>query len=221
MTDPRLDAVGTPELRATLLYVRAQEAAVTADDVASAEGVHRNVARARLERLVAAGLLESSFERRSGRTGPGAGRPAKIYSVAPEFEAIAFPPRRLEDLVGLLIEGKPDRELQDAGAAYAGVLARVSGLERSAGLERLRAAIGDLGFQLSVVEVTNDRAILDTPTCPLRPLVAAHPEAGTVDAAMWSALVREALGRPAAATVRCETAGCRDGSASCRITVDF
>src|ERR671936_2467101 len=115
-----LDAIGDRNLRTTLLFVREQQGAVTADEVAAAHRIHRNVARARLERLVEAGLLLASFERRSGRSGPGAGRPAKVYRVAPELRAIELPPRRYEDLLGLLLDtiptrGRP-RRLHDAGA---------------------------------------------------------------------------------------------------------
>lgn len=80
-------------LSETLPYARSQPLPVTAHDVASAQRIHRNVARARLERLADAGLLIRSFERRTGRTGPGAGRPAKTYRVAPELSAIEFPGR--------------------------------------------------------------------------------------------------------------------------------
>ena len=69
-----LEAAGDPELRAALLFARGQERPVTADDLAAAHDVHRNVARSRLERLVEAGLLAPGYERRSGRTGPGAGQ---------------------------------------------------------------------------------------------------------------------------------------------------
>jgi len=218
MDDARLDAVAAPELRSTLLYVRSQPAAVTADEVAAAERVHRNVARARLERLVSAGLLVASFERRTGRAGPGAGRPAKIYAVTPELEAIEFPRRRFPELVALLMAGRSTADLRAAGAAFGRLLAAESGLEPLAGVERLREAVGRLGFQVSVVEETAERIVLSTPTCPLRPLVAAHPEAAEADAAMWASLVAEAVGSSGAEHVRCETAGCLDGRGPCRVT---
>src|SRR5215212_7319550 len=94
-----LDAIGDRDLRETLLFARSQALPVTADDVAIAHGVHRNVARARLERLAEAGLVIASFERRTGRVGPGSGRPAKTYRVAPELAPIEFPARRYERLV--------------------------------------------------------------------------------------------------------------------------
>src|SRR5207244_2087624 len=105
----RFDAIGDRELRETLLFARAQAAPVTADEVAAAHRIHRNVARSRLERLAEAGLLIPSFERRTGRTGPGAGRPAKTYRVAPELCAIEFPERRYEQLLGLIVDAPPQR----------------------------------------------------------------------------------------------------------------
>ena len=99
-----LEAVGDPELREALLFARGSSAPVTADELAAEQGVHRNVARARLERLVEAGLLAPGYERRTGRSGPGAGRPAKTYAVLPSLDDIEFPSRRYGALLGLLIE---------------------------------------------------------------------------------------------------------------------
>src|SRR5918995_1883257 len=116
-----LDAIGDRDLRETLLLARAQALPLTADDVAAAHRIHRNVARARLERLVEAGLLIAAFERRSGRTGPGAGRPAKTYRVAPELSAIEFPERHYERLIGLMVDALPARSrrrrLREVGVA--------------------------------------------------------------------------------------------------------
>src|SRR5665213_3174106 len=102
-----LEAVGDPDLRETLLWARAEARPVDADQLAAAHEIHRNVARSRLERLAAAGLLTAGFERRTGRSGPGAGRPAKVYAVSPELDAIEFPARRYESLLGLLVAGLP------------------------------------------------------------------------------------------------------------------
>src|SRR2546421_4843305 len=128
----RLDGLGASELRDTLLHARAQEQPVSADEVADAFGIHRNVARSRLERLTAAGLLEPAFERRNGRQGPGAGRPAKVYAVAPDLSAVEFPTRHSEELVGLLVATLPDasREgtLQNVGARFGASLAASAAL---------------------------------------------------------------------------------------------
>jgi predicted ArsR family transcriptional regulator len=220
-----LEAVGDPELRAALLWVRAQAQPVTADELAAADGVHRNVARSRLERLVAAGLLAAGYERRSGRTGPGAGRPAKIYSAAPELDAIEFPTRRYESLIGLLVEelpraGRPER-LRTIGVEFGGKLARVAGLRPAkraqTGLERMCAAVRRLGYQATLMELTGNEAVIATPTCPLRPLVRAQPEAALVDRGMWAGLASAALVDTDTRAVSCETRDCLDDHSRCRV----
>src|SRR5437763_14652529 len=98
------DAVGDPDLRATLWVVRGQADPPSADDLAAALDLPRSVARWRLERLVALGLLRPVFVRRTGRSGPGAGRPAKTYEVVPEARTLEFPGRRYEELFRLMIK---------------------------------------------------------------------------------------------------------------------
>src|SRR5256886_5942316 len=192
----RLDAIGDRELRETLLFARAQPLPVTADEVAAAHRIHRNVARGRLERLAETGLLIASFERRTGRTGPGAGRPAKTYRVAPELTAIEFPRRRYEQLIALVVDALPERarrdRLHDIGIAFGRELAREARLRSSktfrTALGRVCTALGGLGYQASVAEVSGEHAVIKTATCPLRPLVRAHPALATLDRGMWSAL---------------------------------
>ncbi|HET8607363.1 MAG TPA: hypothetical protein VFL66_10085 [Gaiellaceae bacterium] len=217
----KLTAVADPDLREALLYARGRADAFTADDAAAALGVHRNVARARLDRLADAGLLEVARARRSGRSGPGAGRPAKIYSVAPETEAIQFPDRRYEALFGLMLDRLPHRELRRVGERFGRELAETAGLAQAAnvrrGLERVCAAVRLLGFQASVEEVEGDRAVLATPTCPLRPLVLERPEAAEIDRGMWAGLVECGIRGVRAEEVLCETADCLDHHASCRV----
>lgn len=81
------------------------------DEVAEALGVGRTLAAFHLDKLVAAGLLETSFARRSGKTGPGAGRPAKLYHLAKEEHLVSVPPRAYRTAAELLAEA-----LEEAGA---------------------------------------------------------------------------------------------------------
>src|SRR5437764_11233350 len=105
----RLDVLGDPSLRKAVLFVRAQPRPVTVDEAAAALEMPRTVARWRLERLAEAGMLATGFERRTGRSGPGAGRPAKTYAAAVETTALEFPRRRYETLLGLLVDALPRR----------------------------------------------------------------------------------------------------------------
>jgi predicted ArsR family transcriptional regulator len=81
------------------------------DEVAEALGVGRTLAAFHLDKLVAAGLLETSYARRSGKSGPGAGRPAKLYHVAAAEHAVSVPPRAYRTAAELLAEA-----LEQAGA---------------------------------------------------------------------------------------------------------
>ena len=77
---------------------------VSRDDVADALGIPRRTAAFHLDRLAGLGLLSVSFARRSGRSGPGAGRPAKLYQRSSGEVAVSLPPRQY-DLAGRLLAG--------------------------------------------------------------------------------------------------------------------
>jgi predicted ArsR family transcriptional regulator len=223
-----LQAVGDPELREALLFARRHPDAVTADELAAAQGIHRNVARSRLERLAEAGLLVIGFERRTGRSGPGAGRPAKTYAVAPQLRAVEFPARKYEALLGRLLAALPSAgrtEAADAvGRAFADDLADAAGLKRRrsvrAGVDAVCDAMRRLGYQASVEEVGEDRAVISTPTCPLRPFVREHPEAAEIDRGMWAGLAARAIGAEVR-EVACETRDCLDDHASCKVLLQL
>lgn len=127
------------------------------EEAARLASVPLHSARFHLDRLVDAGLLETSFARLTGRSGPGAGRPAKLYRRSPVEVAVTLPPRSY-DLVGGVLASAFDRTLAGAdagdalreeaqargralGAAYDGRgddLARVSGVLAAEGYEPRR-----------------------------------------------------------------------------------
>ena len=83
------------------LQERAPEA-VGRDEAAAAVGISRPLAAFHLDRMVAAGLVESIFKRLNDRSGPGAGRPSKLYRPATPELSYSLPARRY-DLAGLLL----------------------------------------------------------------------------------------------------------------------
>ncbi len=96
--------------------VAAASGPIGREEAASLAGVPLHSARFHLERLVDAGLLEVSFARISGRSGPGAGRPAKLYrrsAVAVEVSV----PQRSYDLVGGVLAAAFERTLAGDEAA--------------------------------------------------------------------------------------------------------
>lgn len=70
--------------------------AVSRDEAAAGVRVSRALAAFHLDRLVAAGLMVAEYRRLSGRTGPGAGRTAKLYRRGPREIAVSLPARRYE-----------------------------------------------------------------------------------------------------------------------------
>jgi predicted ArsR family transcriptional regulator len=223
----RLHAIGIPELREALRVVRASNRPVTADDLAGTLGIHRNVARSRLERLVEASLLDAAFERRTGRSGPGAGRPARTYSTAPELSEIEFPARRYGTLVGLLLESLPRRgrarRLREVGISFGEELAASAGLPETRNLsDAVRSvcvALGESGFHATVEEAGEDEAWIRTATCPMRPLVVANPDVVAVDHGMWAGLVGATLRGVDSFEIECRTHDCLNERDACRLCV--
>src|SRR5947199_6977612 len=75
---------------------------VSRDAAAEALGVPRSVAAFHLDKLVGCGLLETRYERTSGRSGPGAGRPAKLYGRSSSEIDFSIPPRQYALAAGML-----------------------------------------------------------------------------------------------------------------------
>src|SRR6266542_751197 len=63
-------------------WVVAQARPVGREQAAKSLKITRALATFHLDRLAAAGLLESGYRRLTGRVGPGAGRPARQYTRA-------------------------------------------------------------------------------------------------------------------------------------------
>jgi predicted ArsR family transcriptional regulator len=88
-----LSTLGDPTRRSAYDYVCAQGRPVGRDEVAAALGIGRTLAAYHHDRLAKEDLLSVDYARRSGRTGPGAGRPAKLYERSDRELAISIPAR--------------------------------------------------------------------------------------------------------------------------------
>ncbi len=107
--------VGTlaePTRRALYEYVAAQSDAVGREQAAAAVGVPAHTAKFHLDRLVDEGLLEVEFRRLTGRAGPGAGRPAKLYRRSAQQFFVSLPERRY-DLASEVLAAAIDRAVHD------------------------------------------------------------------------------------------------------------
>src|SRR5438445_9246773 len=91
-----------PARRGLYLYVSSRRREVGRDEAARALRISRALAAFHLDKLVQLGLLEAAYRRLSGRQGPGAGRPAKLYRRSTRQLEITLPQRRYE-LAGRLL----------------------------------------------------------------------------------------------------------------------
>jgi predicted ArsR family transcriptional regulator len=106
--DPRLAALASlnePQRQRLYRHVAAQDVPVSRDGAAEALGIPRSVAAFHLEKLAELGLLDVEYRRPPGRTGPGAGRPAKLYRRADTEIVISVPDRQYDTAALLLAEG--------------------------------------------------------------------------------------------------------------------
>lgn len=116
-------------VRARLYQLVSDRAApVGRDEAAAAVGIGRSVATYHLEKLVKSGLLTASY-RPSERGGPGAGRPAKVYTRSGREFTVTVPQRAYELAARLLAQAvASDRcadsftALQEAARAYGATL---------------------------------------------------------------------------------------------------
>jgi predicted ArsR family transcriptional regulator len=91
-----LAVLGESVRRSLYLYVADRQRDVGRDEAAQAVGVSRTLAGFHLDRLAEEGLLDTSFRRLSGRSGPGAGRPAKLYRRSDRQLEVTLPQRSYE-----------------------------------------------------------------------------------------------------------------------------
>lgn len=75
------------------------------DDTAAEIGISRELAAFHLDRLVAGGVLEAEYRQRSGRSGPWAGRPAKLYRRTDCEVAVSILPRQYDLTADVFAEG--------------------------------------------------------------------------------------------------------------------
>ncbi|MET0711735.1 MAG: helix-turn-helix domain-containing protein [Jiangellaceae bacterium] len=91
-----VSSLDEPIRRALFDHVSRSDAPVSRDQAAAALGLTRSKAAFHLDRLVDEGLLTVEFKRLTGRTGPGAGRPSKLYRRTDDEIAVTVPERRYD-----------------------------------------------------------------------------------------------------------------------------
>ena len=174
-----LASLGDPLRRDLYRCVTSRDGGVSRDEAATAVGISRALAAYHLDKLVEAGLLDTRFERRTGRRGPGAGRTAKLYQRSTNAVVVALPPRDyglIAELLARAVEADPsgatraalDQAARAMGAEVAGESADHH--KRAGGASPVRL-LADLGF-----EPFDDAGVIRLRNCPYGQLARAHRE---------------------------------------------
>jgi predicted ArsR family transcriptional regulator len=122
VTKDPLRAIGRladPVRRRLYEIVTSRSQPTSREAAAEAAGIRRSLAAYHLDKLVAEGLLATSYARIGERTGPGAGRTAKLYRRSDAEISASLPPRDYER-AALLLAAALDRE--PTGAARAALV---------------------------------------------------------------------------------------------------
>ena len=177
-----LAALSDPTRRRLYFFVASRLEGAGREEAAEAVGITRALAAFHLDRLVEDELLVVEYRRLTGRSGPGAGRPAKIYRRSTRQLAISLPQRNYELLARLLAQAMMGGEGASSSAALAdaahelgtnlGIQARRQAGAR-AGRDRLlaeaAAVLNDCGF-----EAAREDACLCLRNCPSAPSRRVH-----------------------------------------------
>ena len=158
-------ALAEPARRALYDYVAGQPGPVSREEAADAVDLPLHSAKFHLDRLVERGLLEVEFRRLSGRSGPGAGRPSKLYRRSSRELSVSLPARRYElagQVLGTAIDrcaydGVPIHEaVRDAARAEGRRIATSPGADGEAGAAR--SADEDAAAPPTAADAELDRA---------------------------------------------------------------
>lgn len=134
-----IGALADPNRRKLYDFVVAEGRWVSRVDAAAHAGLQRSVAAHHLDRLADDGLLEVDYQRLSGRSGPGAGRPSKVYRRADRDFEVTLPPRKYE-LAGRLLADAIAMSIR-SGADVADALAEAARAEGRRIGETMRALV--------------------------------------------------------------------------------
>jgi predicted ArsR family transcriptional regulator len=166
--------LGEPTRRRLYELVAAAPEPIGRDEAAAALDLPRSNAAFHLDRMAEQGLLEVVYARRTGRSGPGAGRPAKLYRRSDRQITVNLPERRY-DLAGRLLAGAIERSAQ-TGEPASEVLAERA---RQVGVE-----LGRTADRAPVIEILRRFGFepydvddgLRLGNCPFRDLAADYPD---------------------------------------------
>jgi predicted ArsR family transcriptional regulator len=167
-----IGTLAEPVRRDLYRYVVAQAGPVSREQAAAGLGVALHTVKFHLDKLVEAGLLDVEYRRLTGRTGPGAGRPAKLYKRAPGELTVSVPQRRY-DLAGQILARAVDRAADGSVPLPEAVrtAAHEAGTRAGHDAEDLTEALVEQGY-----EPRREDAQVVLTNCPFDALAREHTE---------------------------------------------
>lgn len=163
-------SIENPLRRSLFEYVARSATAVGRDETAHALGIARATAAFHLDRLTESGLLETEFQRRTGRTGPGSGRPAKLYRPAAGEFVVSVPERHYELAAELF--SRAIEESDRTGEPILEALDRVSA-DHGRGLGQRAGSLAEV-LRLTGYEPHDNDGVITLTNCPFHRLVKSH-----------------------------------------------
>ncbi|HEX6526178.1 MAG TPA: helix-turn-helix domain-containing protein [Streptosporangiaceae bacterium] len=165
-----------PVRRSLYDYVTGQPDGISRSEAAQAVGIQRTLAAFHLDRLAEAGLVDVTFRRTAGRSGPGAGRPTKLYRRAAAEHQVSVPPRDYRGAAELLAdvvdmtgaEPQLQRAARSRGASAGRAARRQAPEEPEA--ELVAGALSARGYQ-----PYREGADIRLRNCPFHMLASRHP----------------------------------------------
>ena len=174
MTDlASLSSLDDPVRRRLYEVVCERTEPVGRDEAAAAAGVGRALAVYHLDKLVEAGLLTASYQRPPGRSGPGAGRPAKLYMRSDREFAVTVPPREYELAARLLVQAV---ESDPSGQSRAALLdaARRLGSELGRRFQHGKADLAEALAEQGYEPRRGEDGVIRLRNCPFHQLAEHH-----------------------------------------------
>jgi predicted ArsR family transcriptional regulator len=167
--------------------VRSAGRPVSRDEAAEASGVSRSLAAFHLDKLVDRGLLRFNYARPEGRSGPGAGRPSKMYEPSDAEVEVSIPERHYDVIGKLLVDSILAEPEKVARPEIAASVARREGLRigeqvraelrmRPPGTERALATAADVLRDRGYEPYTAEDGELRLRSCPFHALSRHAPE---------------------------------------------
>lgn len=175
-------ALDEPTRRRLYDYVVRQAESVSRDEAAVALQLPRTTAAFHLDRLVEDNLLDVGYQRRTGRTGPGVGRLAKLYRRSDQYVAVSRPQRRY-DLAGRLLCSALEYAERSGNSLRAILDQRASQLGKKLG-ETARRTVGGGDIQDTALRILEEFGVesriegddVRLANCPFHTLAQAHTE---------------------------------------------